>query len=71
MKYLNDYIRWRDYLLNRVSEDICRTCEDPRKATAILDYENPLKCGCRCERVEVLLDATANIDADIKAAHLL
>ena len=60
------YITWRDDFLKIISGNICRPCTDPRKQKATLDYENPLNCGCRCDRVESMLITASNLDTDIK-----
>lgn len=57
--------RWRDKILHGVAEHVCRPCSDPIKKNAELDYDNPLNCGCHCERVEKILSRAADIDADI------
>jgi len=60
------YQSWRDKLLTVVSNQICQPCEDPRKEIYVLDYENPLNCGCYCERVESILENAKKIDDDLK-----
>lgn len=58
------YRRWRDLLLQQV-KGICMECTDPRKEKAKLDFDNPLNCGCRCERVEGVLTRVEEIDKDL------
>ena len=59
------YKSWRDKLLLEVGERICKPCTDPRKEKYAIDYDNPLHCGCRCERVETILELARKIDEDI------
>ena len=59
-------ISWRDNLLNIIGNDICKKCVDPRKNKAIINLEEPLKCECRCERVETVLTSASNLDSDIQ-----
>ena len=60
-------ISWRDKLLNIIGNDICKICIDPRKNKAIINLEEPLKCECRCERVETVLTSASNLDSDIQS----
>ena len=60
------YKIWRDKLLAEVSETICRPCSDERKIHHSLDYENPLNCGCNCDRIEIVLRNVRQIDTQIK-----
>lgn len=60
------YESWRDKLLKLVSKEICVPCTDKRKENYQVDYGNPLTCGCRCERVDKILDYAEQIDEDIK-----
>ena len=59
------YQKWRDMLIKSAG-NICKECDDPRKERAILDFDNPLNCSCRCHRVEEILSRAAKIDAYIK-----
>ena len=59
-------LQWEhDYLLHQVKK-ICLRCTDPRKARATLDYDNPLNCGCRCERIDVILYRARKLDNKIR-----
>jgi hypothetical protein len=49
-----------------VSEQICRPCVDERKKNLIVDYDNPLECGCRCDRVNNILEHARKINEDMK-----
>ena len=60
------YKNSRDEFLRTVSDKICRTCDEPQKNKNKIDYINPLKCECRCKRVEKILAIAADIDVDIK-----
>ena len=60
------YKSWRNNLLNIIGNDICKKCVDPRKNKAIINLEEPLKCECRCERVETVLTSASNLDSDIQ-----
>lgn len=60
------YKTWRDKLLAVVSEKICMPCTDARKEKYTLDYDSPLQCGCRCERVNAILENAKKIDEDIE-----
>lgn len=64
-KNLELYISWRDHFLNIIRDDKCKKCDDPRKKSVEINYENPLECGCRCEQVENLFTTVLNIEADI------
>lgn len=66
MKDKDIYKSWRDQLLMAVSENICRSCTDERKKLYTINYDNPLECGCRCERVNAILEKAEQIDMDIK-----
>lgn len=66
MKEINIYKSWRDKLLSEISEQICKPCIDERKKQYSLNYDNPLVCGCSCNRVEGILDNARRIDEDIK-----
>ena len=59
-------LTWRDKLLAVVSEQICIPCTDERKQQYNLDYDSPLNCGCRCERVNAILTNAKKIDEDIE-----
>ena len=65
-KNIQMYTSWRDDFLNIIGEETCKECADPRKEGKNINYENPLDCECRCHRVEKMLTAAANIDAEIK-----
>jgi len=56
----------RDDFLKNISENICKPCTAKQKEKMKVDYINPLKCGCRCERVENLLIIASNLDSKIK-----
>ena len=66
MKNENIYKSWRDNLLSLISEQICTPCTDERKEQYTLNFDNPLVCGCRCDRVVDILDNARKIDDDIK-----
>ncbi|RDH82493.1 MAG: hypothetical protein DIZ80_09405 [endosymbiont of Galathealinum brachiosum] len=66
MKKDNLYKSWRDKLLLYISEEVCRPCTDERKKQYTLNFDNPLLCGCRCNRVEGILENSKVIDEDIK-----
>ena len=66
MKNDNIYKSWRDKLLSVISEQVCKPCTDKRKEQYTLDFDNPLVCGCCCNRVEDVLDNARKIDEDIK-----
>lgn len=66
MKNENIYKSWRDKLLLTLSEEICKPCTDEQKQQYALNFDNPLVCGCRCNRVEGILDDARKIDEDIK-----
>lgn len=66
MKNNDIYKSWRDKLLSLVSKQICIPCTDERKEQYILNYDNPLDCGCRCDRVENILANARKIDEDIE-----
>lgn len=60
------YISWRDEFFKVVTEELCKKCTDPRKDKQTINYDDPLNCKCRCDRVENLLIRAANLDSDIK-----
>ena len=60
------YKSWRDKLLAVAGEQICQPCTDGRKKQFNLNYDNPLLCGCRCERMEVILESARKIDEDLE-----
>ena len=66
MDNINMYKTWRDSLLAELSKYLCAPCTDERKNHYNLDYQNPLKCGCHCERVENILMSAKEIDNEIK-----
>lgn len=65
MKSNEMYKSWRDELLSQVSNEICARCTDERKEQHVINYDNPLACGCRCDRVESILESVREIDGDI------
>lgn len=60
------YIAWRDDLLSAVSEQICKPCTDIQKEQYAVNYDSPLKCGCRCCRVENILESVRQINEEIE-----
>ena len=66
MKNNNIYKSWRDKLLLKVSENICMPCTDKRKEQYNINYDNPIDCGCRCDRVNRILENVRFIDEDIE-----
>lgn len=56
----------RDDFLKNISENICKTCTAEQKEKMKIDYINPLKCECHCERVENLLTIASNLDNEVK-----
>ena len=60
------YRSWRDKLLWEIGERICKPCTDPRKEKYAINYGSPLECGCRCKRVNGILDCAGKIDEDIE-----
>ena len=65
MKEDDIYKLWRDHLLIAISERICKPCTDERKKKYTINYENPLLCGCRCDRVNEILEKARELDEDI------
>ena len=65
MKNDDVYAEWRDKLLWIIGHKICKGCNNPQKLNVRMDYENPLKCGCHCERIDKVLVRVAEIDNDI------
>lgn len=61
------YTSWRDDILNKIGQDICQKCSDPRKNNLSINIKEPLKCECRCNEVNDLLKSAADIDSDIKS----
>ena len=64
---IKNFIKSRDEFLNVISEAYCKTCNDPGKNELNIDYENPLNCECRCERVEKLLAISYDLDRTIES----
>lgn len=65
-KNLSMYIEWRDDFLKIVSEDFCKECVDPHKNTKTINYESPLECECRCDRIKNVLTTAIKLDTEIK-----
>ena len=61
------YISWRDDLLDIIGKNICKKCTDPRKNKVSINLEAPLKCECRCERIETVLTSASDIDTQIQS----
>ena len=59
------YLEWYDLLIKSV-RNICLNCTDPVKDEAIVNYDNPLNCECRCERINDIISKIEDIQADIK-----
>lgn len=57
--------QWRKKLILGLAENICRPCSSAVKNTVLLDYENPLSCGCHCEIAHNILSKISLIDNDI------
>lgn len=66
MKNINIYKSWRDKLLLAVSKEICMPCAGERKEQYILNYDNPLNCGCNCVRVESILANVREINGEVE-----
>jgi len=66
MENYDTYQSWRDKLLTEISNRICQPCEDPRREKYDLNFENPLNCGCSCDRVEIILENAKQIDKELK-----
>jgi len=62
VKNIDIYKSWRDKLLSMISENICTPCTDKRKEQFNIDNCGPLLSGCRCHRVEKILENVKNID---------
>lgn len=60
-------IKSRDDFLKFITENYCRTCTDPRKKKVEINYDNPINCGCCCEKVKNLLSISSNLDISIKS----
>ena len=60
------YISWRDEFLKIIGKKICWECNDPCKDKMAINYEDPLNCECRCDRVNNLITTASVLDADIK-----
>lgn len=64
------YQQWRNQLLSEISHTICKPCTDPRKDKYMLNYEQPLLCGCICDRVEKMIETTKRMDVgDNSSSH--
>lgn len=65
-----DFLRLQ--LSTEISQDLCKSCTDPRQKQIVLNFDDPRNCGCRCPEVEPLLARLADIEKAIKisAAYL-
>jgi hypothetical protein len=62
---------WLEKMFDIVVEGHCRPCERPEREQHDLNFENPLECGCRCEKVEEPLFRAGAISEAIDAARQL
>lgn len=62
---INFYKDSRDSLFKAIGNDICMECTEPQKAKMKIDYINPLKCECRCERVKDILTIAEELELGI------
>lgn len=53
-------------LLANIAEKVCAPCDDERKKKHLINMENPLLCGCSCEKVEKVISSARNILDDLK-----
>ncbi|MBT4932531.1 MAG: hypothetical protein HOL66_00180 [Rhodospirillaceae bacterium] len=60
----HDYKKDAKLLLHDVRQGFCEPCTDERKALHTIDLKYPLKCDCRCEKVEHLLRIARRIFDD-------
>ena len=68
-KYEQTYRKMAEGLLNEIGQNICPPCRDPRKETAVLNYDAPLECGCRCDRVEGILNNVRDMLGELGDPH--
>lgn len=68
---LEKFQKWRDKLMHDLAERVCRPCTEPVKESVNLNYENPFRCGCRCDTAGNILSTVAMIDINIKKIKIL
>lgn len=58
------YKEWRDEFIVVIKE-ICTVCDSPQTDKSQLNFEEPLKCPCSCEKIKTIREAAKNIEADL------
>jgi len=64
---IKQFIKSRDDFLKTVSKVYCKNCHAPRKKKMNINYENPFKCECHCDKVEKLLAISSELELTIKS----
>jgi len=57
---MNESVGEKEKLVGLIRNTFCRPCTDPRRRGKTLDFENPLRSDCLCERVDLLIGALDN-----------
>ncbi len=64
----NVHAVWLDKMFDIIVEGHCRKCERPQKKEFEINYDNPLRCGCRCDDVKEPLLRAGSISEAIEAS---
>ena len=58
-------MKMRSELINKTSRQTCWPCEDPRKQSKIMRYDDPITSGCSCEKIEPLVEQLKEVEAKL------
>lgn len=62
-----DFLRLQ--LSTEIAQKVCRSCTDPRQEQAVLNFDDPRSCECRCPAVESLMERLVDIEKAIKISN--
>jgi len=60
-----ELMRMRTQLINKSTRQTCFPCDNPIKTGKIMRYDDPIISGCRCEKINHLVEELLEVEAKL------
>lgn len=58
-----ELMKLRSQLIRKSSKETCWPCQEPRKQSKIMRYDDPIASGCMCEKIESIVEELKEVEA--------